>query len=71
MAPGRIKKKSVAQQLRHAVSLKTLEGVQKFLLEMLEDEKDTKPQSVRLYSIKTISNKATLFQKYFCSLVLT
>src|SRR5271169_4573607 len=65
MAPNptdRIQKKWVARQLRHAASLKTLAGVQRFqktVLEMLEDETDTKPQSVRQYPAKPVYSKIT------------
>jgi hypothetical protein len=69
MAPnptGRIQKKWVAQQLRHAASLKTLAGVQRFqknFLEKLEDETDTKPRSVRQYPGKPIYSKITFAHK--------
>ena len=66
MAPNptnHIQKKWIAKQLRYAASLKTLAGVQKFqktVLEMLEDETDTKPRSVRQYPAKPIYSKFTL-----------
>jgi hypothetical protein len=61
MAPNptdRIQKKWVAKQLRHAASLKTL------ALEMLEDETDTKPQSVRQCLAKLIYSKITFAHKF-------
>jgi hypothetical protein len=63
----RIQKKWVAKQLRHAASLKTLAGVQRFqkdFLEMLEDETDTKPQSVRQCLAKLIYSKITFAHKF-------
>jgi hypothetical protein len=42
----------MAEQIRHLASLKTPAGRERFqktILEILEDNKDTKPQSVRQY----------------------
>ncbi len=70
MAPNptdRIQKKWVAKQLRHAASLKTLAGVQRFqknFLEMLQDETDTKPRSVRQCLAKLIYSKITFAHKF-------
>jgi hypothetical protein len=73
MAPyptNHIQKKWVARQLRHAASLKTLAGVQRFqktVLAKLEDEKDIKPQSVRQYPTKPIYSKITFAYKFSSS----
>jgi hypothetical protein len=65
-----IQKKWVAKQLRHAASLKTLAGVQRFhktVLEMLKDETDTKSRSVRQYLAKPIYSKITFAHKFSSS----
>jgi hypothetical protein len=73
MAPNptdRIQKKWVARQLQHAASLKTLAGVQRFqktVVEMLEDETDTKPRSVRQYPAKPIYSKIAFAYKFSSS----
>jgi hypothetical protein len=65
--PDRIQKKWVAKQLRHAASLKTLAGLQKFqkdFLEKLEDGTDTTPKSVRQCLAKLIYSKITFAHKF-------
>jgi hypothetical protein len=64
MAPSRIEKKWTAKQLRHAVSLKTLVGIQKFQKAILEMLEDTKPRSVRQYPAKPIYSKITFAHKF-------